>query len=242
MVNLGLSRVDDAVAAKHPGLEEYAACQSNAFMKGVLTFLAGARRAPRRSPPALRQANLGTLALCRHRRDLRPADSHPEKVSLPDAVEHPGGHGCRLCGQLQGDQSGVAEMQQPLALSGDRAAPQRHGHRSAPIGELQPGSRFGCGVQEHSPQHSRLQTTSHTARPNTRCCCCCPQPGPAQVGSERPGRAGAGDSPRVSTGALEDCVLLHILWRQQPVDGGHDCAPSQALWPPPLSSPASPRT
>ncbi|KAF5920326.1 hypothetical protein HPG69_007328 [Diceros bicornis minor] len=39
MVNLGLSRVDDAVAAKHPGLGEYAACQSNAFMKGVFTFI-----------------------------------------------------------------------------------------------------------------------------------------------------------------------------------------------------------
>nr|XP_013011265.1 coiled-coil domain-containing protein 183-like isoform X3 [Cavia porcellus] len=41
MVNLGLSRVDDAVAAKHPGLGEYAACQSSAFMKGVLTLVAG---------------------------------------------------------------------------------------------------------------------------------------------------------------------------------------------------------
>ncbi|XP_029775845.1 transmembrane protein 141 [Suricata suricatta] len=41
MVNLGLSRVDDAVAAKHPGLEEYAACQSNAFMKGIFTFVSG---------------------------------------------------------------------------------------------------------------------------------------------------------------------------------------------------------
>ncbi|XP_058380511.1 transmembrane protein 141 isoform X1 [Diceros bicornis minor] len=41
MVNLGLSRVDDAVAAKHPGLGEYAACQSNAFMKGVFTFITG---------------------------------------------------------------------------------------------------------------------------------------------------------------------------------------------------------
>ncbi|XP_008592208.1 PREDICTED: transmembrane protein 141 isoform X3 [Galeopterus variegatus] len=39
MVTLGLSRVDDAVAAKHPGLREYAACQSNAFMKGVFTFV-----------------------------------------------------------------------------------------------------------------------------------------------------------------------------------------------------------
>ncbi|XP_039080570.1 transmembrane protein 141 [Hyaena hyaena] len=41
MVNLGLSRVDDAVAAKHPGLEEYAACQSSAFMKGIFTFVTG---------------------------------------------------------------------------------------------------------------------------------------------------------------------------------------------------------
>ncbi|XP_035878391.1 transmembrane protein 141 isoform X2 [Phyllostomus discolor] len=39
MVNLGLSRVDDAVAAKHPGLGEYAACQSRAFMKGIFTFV-----------------------------------------------------------------------------------------------------------------------------------------------------------------------------------------------------------
>ncbi|XP_054854588.1 transmembrane protein 141 [Eublepharis macularius] len=41
MVNLGLSRVSDDVAAKHPGLQEYAACQSYAFMKGVGTFITG---------------------------------------------------------------------------------------------------------------------------------------------------------------------------------------------------------
>ncbi|XP_063000638.1 transmembrane protein 141 isoform X1 [Elgaria multicarinata webbii] len=41
MVNLGLSRVDDAVAAKHPGLQEYAACQSFAFMKGMAAFITG---------------------------------------------------------------------------------------------------------------------------------------------------------------------------------------------------------
>ncbi|XP_045052993.1 transmembrane protein 141 isoform X1 [Desmodus rotundus] len=41
MVNLGLSRVDDAVAAKHPGLGEYAACQSKAFVKGIFTFVTG---------------------------------------------------------------------------------------------------------------------------------------------------------------------------------------------------------
>ncbi|XP_006745132.1 transmembrane protein 141 isoform X4 [Leptonychotes weddellii] len=41
MVNLGLSRVDDTVAAKHPGLGEYAACQSEAFVKGIFTFVTG---------------------------------------------------------------------------------------------------------------------------------------------------------------------------------------------------------
>ncbi|XP_041667316.1 transmembrane protein 141 [Cheilinus undulatus] len=41
MVNLGLTKVDDAVAAKHPGLSSYAACQSHAFMKGTGTFVLG---------------------------------------------------------------------------------------------------------------------------------------------------------------------------------------------------------
>ncbi|KAM8800671.1 transmembrane protein 141 [Rhynchonycteris naso] len=41
MVNLGLSRVDDTISAKHPGLGEYAACQSNAFVKGLVTFVTG---------------------------------------------------------------------------------------------------------------------------------------------------------------------------------------------------------
>ncbi|XP_066516357.1 transmembrane protein 141 [Hoplias malabaricus] len=41
MVNLGLSKVDDAVVAKHPGLEQYAACQSHAFMKGTGSFIIG---------------------------------------------------------------------------------------------------------------------------------------------------------------------------------------------------------
>ncbi|XP_050190261.1 transmembrane protein 141 isoform X2 [Myiozetetes cayanensis] len=41
MVNLGLRRVEDDVAAKHPALQQYAACQSHAFMKGIGTFLAG---------------------------------------------------------------------------------------------------------------------------------------------------------------------------------------------------------
>lgn len=42
MVNLGLTRVDDSLAAKHPGLQHYAACQSHAFMKGTGTFILGA--------------------------------------------------------------------------------------------------------------------------------------------------------------------------------------------------------
>ncbi|XP_069628032.1 transmembrane protein 141 isoform X1 [Haliaeetus albicilla] len=41
MVNLGLRRVEDSVAAKHPALQQYAACQSHAFMKGIGAFLAG---------------------------------------------------------------------------------------------------------------------------------------------------------------------------------------------------------
>ncbi|KAL4004649.1 toll-like receptor 1 [Sarotherodon galilaeus] len=41
MVNLGLTKVDDALVAKHPGLESYAACQSHAFMKGSGTFVLG---------------------------------------------------------------------------------------------------------------------------------------------------------------------------------------------------------
>ncbi|XP_019127269.2 transmembrane protein 141 [Larimichthys crocea] len=41
MVNLGLSKVDDQLVAKHPGLQRYAACQSYAFMKGTGSFILG---------------------------------------------------------------------------------------------------------------------------------------------------------------------------------------------------------
>uniref|UniRef100_A0A1A7XRZ2 Transmembrane protein 141 n=1 Tax=Iconisemion striatum TaxID=60296 RepID=A0A1A7XRZ2_9TELE len=41
MVNLGIRKVDDAIAAKHPGLQSYAACQSRAFMKGTGSFILG---------------------------------------------------------------------------------------------------------------------------------------------------------------------------------------------------------
>uniref|UniRef100_A0A8B9FL25 Transmembrane protein 141 n=1 Tax=Amazona collaria TaxID=241587 RepID=A0A8B9FL25_9PSIT len=46
MVTLGLRRVEDEVAAKHPALRQYAACQSHAFLKGIGAFLAGTGPAP----------------------------------------------------------------------------------------------------------------------------------------------------------------------------------------------------
>ncbi|TNN81146.1 Transmembrane protein 141 [Liparis tanakae] len=42
MVNIGLTKVDDTLAARHPGLQSYAACQSRAFMMGTGTFIFGA--------------------------------------------------------------------------------------------------------------------------------------------------------------------------------------------------------
>ncbi|XP_047554963.1 transmembrane protein 141 isoform X7 [Lutra lutra] len=54
---------------------------------------------------------------------------------------HPSRQSYRLGGQLLGDPSGVAQMQQPLALPGDGAAPRRQGRRSAQLGELQLGRR-----------------------------------------------------------------------------------------------------
>uniref|UniRef100_A0A8C5Z7S2 Uncharacterized protein n=1 Tax=Marmota marmota marmota TaxID=9994 RepID=A0A8C5Z7S2_MARMA len=80
------------------------------------------------SQPSL-LADWWTLALGRNRHDHRPADVHSEKVPVPDAVERADGCGCRLCGKLWGDKSGIAEMQQPLALPGDRATSQRQRHR-----------------------------------------------------------------------------------------------------------------
>ncbi|XP_026882926.2 transmembrane protein 141 [Electrophorus electricus] len=41
MVNIGLTKVDDALMEKHPGLQQYAACQSRAFMKGTGSFIIG---------------------------------------------------------------------------------------------------------------------------------------------------------------------------------------------------------
>uniref|UniRef100_A0A3Q0SQU2 Transmembrane protein 141 n=1 Tax=Amphilophus citrinellus TaxID=61819 RepID=A0A3Q0SQU2_AMPCI len=58
MVNLGLTKVDDALAAKHPGLESYAACQSHAFMKGTGTFVLGNTFALQRRLPYPLQWNL----------------------------------------------------------------------------------------------------------------------------------------------------------------------------------------
>ncbi|XP_047554958.1 transmembrane protein 141 isoform X2 [Lutra lutra] len=150
MVNLGLSRVDVAVAAKHPGLGEYAACQSKAFVKGIFSFVAGAVRSPSSEAGSLTAAvgaqavdrlADGDLGSGRHRRRLRPADVRPEEVPVPLPVARARGRGYRLGGQLLGDPSGVAQMQQPLALPGDGAAPRRQGRRSAQLGELQLGRR-----------------------------------------------------------------------------------------------------
>ncbi|XP_044938682.1 transmembrane protein 141 isoform X3 [Mustela putorius furo] len=126
MVNLGLSRVDDAVAAKHP--------------------------------------------LCRrHRRRLRPADVHPEEVPVPLPVACAGGRGHRLGGQLLGDPSGVAQMQQPLALPGDGAAPRRQGCRSAQLGELHLGRRRpgAENFEPSGPPHLRLALPPHTGPPHS---------------------------------------------------------------------------
>nr|KAF6434643.1 transmembrane protein 141 [Molossus molossus] len=89
---------------------------------------------------------MGTVPLGRHRFDLRPADVRSEEVQVPLSVERAGGRGCRLSGQLLGDPCGDTEVQQPLALPGDGKAPHRQGHRSAHLGELQPGrTRPGPG-------------------------------------------------------------------------------------------------
>ncbi|ELR62720.1 hypothetical protein M91_20576, partial [Bos mutus] len=114
---------------------------------GELGPVPGGRRRGQQAPGTRRVRGLpverfreGRFHLChRHRCNLRPADAGSKEASIPLSVE--GAAGCGLSGQLLGDPSGVAEMQQPLALPGDRAAPQRHGHRSAQLGELQPGHR-----------------------------------------------------------------------------------------------------
>ncbi|XP_030774973.1 transmembrane protein 141 isoform X1 [Rhinopithecus roxellana] len=120
MVNLGLSRVDDAVAAKHPGVPR--------GRTGEVVKKEG--RGPSLHPPS---ATPGTRGVCR----MPVTRLHEGRFHLR--------HSCRLCGQLWGDKSGVEEMQQPLALPGDRAAPQRHEHRSAKLGQLRPGHR-GLGA------------------------------------------------------------------------------------------------
>ncbi|XP_032829218.1 transmembrane protein 141 isoform X1 [Petromyzon marinus] len=41
MVNIGLARVDDSVAERHPGLQSYSACTSFALMKGTAVLVLG---------------------------------------------------------------------------------------------------------------------------------------------------------------------------------------------------------
>nr|XP_016817661.2 transmembrane protein 141 isoform X2 [Pan troglodytes] len=122
MVNLGLSRVDDAVAAKHPP-----GCAQRRDRRGGEGRGQGIEPSPASATP-------GTRGVCR----MPVTRLHEGRFHLH--------HSCRLCGQLRGDESGVGEMQQPLALPGDRAAPQRQEHRSEKLGELQQGHRgLGAG-------------------------------------------------------------------------------------------------
>ncbi|XP_078472145.1 transmembrane protein 141 [Lampetra fluviatilis] len=41
MVSIGLARVDDSVAGRHPGLQSYSACTSFALMKGTAVLVLG---------------------------------------------------------------------------------------------------------------------------------------------------------------------------------------------------------
>ncbi|XP_030817147.1 transmembrane protein 141 isoform X2 [Camarhynchus parvulus] len=75
MVNLGVRRVEDDVAAKYPALQQYAACQSHAFLKGIGTFLAGTGRS---SHPGIPRAVLGRSAGAA--RTSRPCPVTPASV------------------------------------------------------------------------------------------------------------------------------------------------------------------
>ncbi|XP_059266272.1 transmembrane protein 141 isoform X1 [Mustela nigripes] len=158
MVNLGLSRVDDAVAAKHPGLGEYAACQSKAFVKGIFSFVAGTGAA------------FGLQMFIR-RKFLYPFQWHVlvavggyPRGCASRVDMHLSRQSHRLGGQLLGDPSGVAQMQQPLALPGDGAAPRRQGCRSAQLGELHLGRRRpgAENFEPSGPPHLRLALPPHT--------------------------------------------------------------------------------
>ncbi|XP_072208735.1 transmembrane protein 141 isoform X3 [Excalfactoria chinensis] len=109
MVHLGLRRVEDSVAAKHPALQQYAACQAHAFMKGIGTFLAGGgaafavQKLVSRRPPYPLQWNL--------------------LLSVEGGHSHAGLSSGRVLGQLYGDQSGDAEVLGLLDLFGDGHVP-----------------------------------------------------------------------------------------------------------------------
>ncbi|KAI3362322.1 hypothetical protein L3Q82_012630, partial [Scortum barcoo] len=119
MVNLGLTKVDDALAAKHPGLGTYAACQSHAFMKGTGTFILVSLNA------------LGVLrCFDRCRQFIFHSEASPEEASLPSSVEP-----AHLCcgvfgGKLRSDSLGNTEMLRPFWLlietgkMPDRSPPQ----------------------------------------------------------------------------------------------------------------------
>ncbi|XP_072208733.1 transmembrane protein 141 isoform X2 [Excalfactoria chinensis] len=126
MVHLGLRRVEDSVAAKHPALQQYAACQAHAFMKGIGTFLAGGgaafavQKLVSRRPPYPLQWNLLLSVVPRRDRALLAGAAQP---ALEGGHSHAGLSSGRVLGQLYGDQSGDAEVLGLLDLFGDGHVP-----------------------------------------------------------------------------------------------------------------------
>ncbi|XP_078188608.1 transmembrane protein 141 isoform X1 [Callithrix jacchus] len=164
----------------------------------------------------------------RHRRGLRLPGVHSEEVSVPFAVEPTSGCGRRLLGQLRSDKSGDREMQQPLALPGDRAAPQRQEHRSAKLGRLQLGHRrweqeesWNTAFMPPSPPPHTLVCPNHILCPHawpgltSPCRQLLPPPG------TRPGGCSRRGSPWV-------VVLLQVIG----IHGLH-CQQRGCVWEPP---------
>ncbi|XP_015734215.1 transmembrane protein 141 isoform X2 [Coturnix japonica] len=139
MVNLGLRRVEDSVAAKHPALQQYAACQAHAFMKGIGTFVAGTGRRnaaggaapganchhPPHTPHGPGGGVVRTPGFCwdRQRRCVCRAEAGEQEAAVRAAVEPAAVCGGGVLGQLHGDQSRDTEVLGLLDLFGDGHVP-----------------------------------------------------------------------------------------------------------------------